>query len=391
MEGVSDLYSYITVYFLMGLKQSEILAFLADKHNIFISERHLRRKLHQLKLYRRKYYTNVDEVIAYITENVRNHGQLHGYRWMHLKCIQNGFVVSQEVVRSILHIVDPDGIEIRRRRRLRRRQYKNKGPNFLWHIDCYDKLKPFGICVSGCIDGFSRKIVWLKAGRNSNDPRIICGYYIQIIKDLGGCPQTVRADLGTENGIVRQVQVHLRELGENHTHYSLPPFLYGTSPNNQRIEAWWSILRKHHSQYWLNLFHKLKDDGLYSGNFLDKSLIQFCFMSIIQKELDTVAMEWDLHQISRSRNAVSPIGKPFIMYNIPEVYGTKDYLCNLSSADIGDYEEQCLFHNCPCDDDFYELCVIIMSENGYVMPKTSTDAVDLYLNLRHQLLPYFAT
>ena len=26
-------------------------------------------------------------------------------------------------------------------------------PNFIWHCDGYDKLKPFGIAIHGCIDG----------------------------------------------------------------------------------------------------------------------------------------------------------------------------------------------------------------------------------------------
>lgn len=52
----------------------------------------------------------------------------------------------------------------RSRRRLQRRVYHNKGPNYLWHLDAYDKLKPYGICIHGCIDGFSRHIMWLKAG-----------------------------------------------------------------------------------------------------------------------------------------------------------------------------------------------------------------------------------
>lgn len=26
-------------------------------------------------------------------------------------------------------------------------------PNFLWHIDGYDELKPYGFAIHGCIDG----------------------------------------------------------------------------------------------------------------------------------------------------------------------------------------------------------------------------------------------
>ena len=28
-----------------------------------------------------------------------------------------------------------------------------QGPNFIWHMDGYDKLKPYGITIHGCIDG----------------------------------------------------------------------------------------------------------------------------------------------------------------------------------------------------------------------------------------------
>ena len=29
-----------------------------------------------------------------------------------------------------------------------------EGPNFIWHIDGYDKMTPFGFTVHGCIDGY---------------------------------------------------------------------------------------------------------------------------------------------------------------------------------------------------------------------------------------------
>ena len=70
---------------------------------------------------------------------------------------------------------DPEGVRRRKHRRLKRRVYRNKvlhinmhrhapfalqiplffmqGPNYMWHVDAYDKLKPYGISISGCIDG----------------------------------------------------------------------------------------------------------------------------------------------------------------------------------------------------------------------------------------------
>ena len=28
-----------------------------------------------------------------------------------------------------------------------------QGPNYLWHVDGYDKLTPYGLNIHGCIDG----------------------------------------------------------------------------------------------------------------------------------------------------------------------------------------------------------------------------------------------
>lgn len=43
-------------------------------------------------------------------------------------------------------------------------------------------------------------------------------------------------------------------------------FIYGKSTTNQRIEAWWGILRKHGISFWINLFKDLRDCGLFDLN-----------------------------------------------------------------------------------------------------------------------------
>ena len=54
---------------------------------------------------------------------------------------------------ELMRILDPDGVGSRRSHRLTRRQYHADGPNYLVHIDGYDKLKPFGFAIHGAIDG----------------------------------------------------------------------------------------------------------------------------------------------------------------------------------------------------------------------------------------------
>lgn len=151
--------SLCKLYFRLGYTNNEILQLLRDKHNILISLRTVKRILNSCHLFRRKKFSSLEQVISFVQEQLKNSGQLHGYRWMHLKCKQYGLTVKSTTVRLILKGLDPEGVELRKRKRLRRRKYYNRGSNFLWHLDSYDKLKPYGICINGCVDGFSRYIL----------------------------------------------------------------------------------------------------------------------------------------------------------------------------------------------------------------------------------------
>lgn len=74
--------------------------------------------------------------------------------------------------------LDPIGVLERKQRRLKRRVYHNKGPNYLLHVDGYDKLKRFGFAIHGCVCGFSRRVLWLRVGRSNNDPKVIASYFL---------------------------------------------------------------------------------------------------------------------------------------------------------------------------------------------------------------------
>ena len=277
---VVDRDELIRLYFELGFSQQEIMYYLAAKHGIIFSLRHLKRILNKLGLYRRR-HSDIVDVAVFMVDTLRTSARLHGYRWMHSKCVASGLRISRDNVRHLLSILDPESVNTRRRRRLQRRQYRGVGPNFTWHLDSYDKLKPYGICINGCIDGFSRKIIWLEAYHNSSNPRLIAGYFIKAVMRQDGCPRRVRADRGTENGTVRDLQTFLRR---NHQDGLADDksFVYGQSVANQRIESWWCIFRKENVQFWMNIFQELKDNDEFDGNFLDKNLIQFCFMRIIQ-------------------------------------------------------------------------------------------------------------
>ena len=117
---------------------------------------------------------------------------------------------------STVYCSDPERSRLRQIHRLKRREYLNPGPNYWWHADRYDKLKPYSFPVHGCIDGFSRRILWLKLTKSNNDPRIICDFLLNAILERDGCPALIRTDRDTENGIMATASVFLAEMALTH-------------------------------------------------------------------------------------------------------------------------------------------------------------------------------
>ena len=63
------------------------------------------------------------------------------------------------------------------------------------------------------IDGFSRKILWVKVSYTNKDPLVVCQYYLDAITTLDALLKKFRADRGTENVDICSVQTFL---GRNH-------------------------------------------------------------------------------------------------------------------------------------------------------------------------------
>lgn len=120
------------------------------------------------------------------------------------------------VVRS-LRRVDPVGFVLRRRMAIKRRQYRVKRPNSVWHLDGHHKLIAWGVVIHGMIDGYSRlvrqilrftktifinyfKVTGLRASTN-NKASTVFDLFLQAIKQYD-CPSRVRGDRGGENIIV---------------------------------------------------------------------------------------------------------------------------------------------------------------------------------------------
>ena len=145
-----------------GFTYEEILKFLKIQHNHKISYNTLLRRLKQYQLSRRQELTDntIDLVHNRITTILTGPGSSRGYRSMWHGLELEGLRVPRAIVAAILKEVNPEGTQLRKSHRLNRRVYRNPGPNYAWHIDGYDKLKVWGFPIHGCIDGYSRRILW---------------------------------------------------------------------------------------------------------------------------------------------------------------------------------------------------------------------------------------
>ena len=258
---MSELASIIEFYFSSGYQYNEILTLLELEHKSTLSLRTLHCFLRKKNLFRKRNQSTLNEGIVFIGEELKGSGSCIGYKAMHQRCVKAGLRINRSTCAVIMKAIDPEGVAARKRRSLKRRLYYSKGPNWVWHLDGYDKLKPYGFAIHGCIDGYSRRVLWLTVLSSNKDPNIVCRKFLDEIMSVGGVPRKVIADRGTENVHVASVQKFLRRNDNELSRGMDAAFQYGKSISNQRIEAFWSQLRRSCTDWWIRYFRQLVDTG----------------------------------------------------------------------------------------------------------------------------------
>ena len=72
------------------------------------------------------------------------------------------------------------------------------GPKFVCYTDGHDKLKPYDFSIHGCINGFSRRMLWLEVSTSNKMPEILAKYYLDATKQYD-IPVNVKVDDGKEH------------------------------------------------------------------------------------------------------------------------------------------------------------------------------------------------
>lgn len=374
-EDVDDEFderAIITQYFQRGFEYDRIVELLEREHDILMSTRTLKNRLKEYNLKRRGVVYDEGIVRQRIEGILNGPGCMGGYRSVWHTLQMEGVQVPRDVVASIVKELDPEGCALRKAKRLKRRKFRSPGPNYCWHVDGYDKLKPYGFPIHGGIDAWSRKIMWLRVCRSNNFPEIPASFYLECVAKHGGCPEKLRTDNGTENGIMATMQCVFRDDPGAH--------LYGRSTANQRIEGWWSYLRRNRTTWWINFFTDLIETEDFSpGNELQMECLWFCFSGIIQQDLDFVKDHWNTHTIRpSSRDTVA--GKPDELFALPENKHGEDKRHPVSAEEIEFVAEHLLqFDEQP--NDYQEYFEYTLSNLDLQKGSNWTEALTLYREL----------
>ena len=201
----------IVRYIEQGLPYDDILRFLSLEHHVKISIRTLQRKFRKLELRSRGFTVDSDILIRNIMQMLQNGSENRGYRNFHQRFIQRGIQVQRSVDAKALAILDPEGCARRSRHRLKRRKYITRGPNDTWHADGNDNLKSFGFYIHGAIDGYSRKILWLRIANSNKDPEMVACYLLEYIRTCMHVPRRVRGmTIYNQSGCMHFKRTYLR-------------------------------------------------------------------------------------------------------------------------------------------------------------------------------------
>ena len=196
----------------------------------------------------------------------------------------------------------------------------------------------------------------------------------------------VRSDRGTENVVFAGIQQYFRH-NDTDQFAGRNSFRYGTSTANQRIEAWWSQLRRHRANGLINFFKDMAALGIFdASNENHLQCIRFCFLPILQRELNDTVVLWNNHYIRATKNGECIPGRPAVLYYTPTTSGGRDCKLSVNSADVTAAYSLCeKLPYLEYSDEFLQLATLIVRDSNLSMPLTAQEGKELFENVTNEI------
>ncbi len=238
-----------------------------------------------------------DDVLDNIVKDfVARHGRTVGQVYIAGFLKASGFRIQRQRVRECLVRLDPENRVLRWGCAIARRVYSVPWPNSLWHLDGHHSLIRWGLVIHGCIDGFSRRVVFLKCSPN-NYARTVLNLFMESIANDGGLwPSRIRVDRGVENVLVCEAMVNRHGEGRG-------SFVAGPSTRNQRIERLWREVFRCVCYFYYYLFYALEQSGMLDlDNALHMFILHLVFVPRINFSLEEFMTTFNDHKVRTAGN-----------------------------------------------------------------------------------------
>ena len=237
--------------------------------------------------------SELDNIIA---SYVSHHGGTVGQVYIAGYLQSVGLRIQRHRVRGSLVRLDPENRALRWGCVISRRVYHVPWPNSLWHLDGHHSLIRWGLVIHGWIDGFSRRIIFLKCSNNTYATSVQELFLKAVEADGGLWPSRVRVDKGVENVLVCETMVNFCVEGRG-------SFIAGPSTRNQRIERLWREVFRCVELFFYYLFYALEQKGLLDvNNNLHLFILHFVFLPRINFSLKRFMMTFNDHKIRTTGN-----------------------------------------------------------------------------------------
>lgn len=102
-------------------------------------------------------------------------------------------------------------------------------------------------------------------------------------------------------------------------------------------------------------------------------------MTLLQTELDRIAIHWNKHSTRKQKIAEAQAGKPDVLFYCPNLYGSRDYGTLVDQNDVSTCKRLYGSDRLACTPEFVELVEILRP--GTNVPTDVESAIDLYFLL----------